>query len=177
MSADQLQVNEQRILPDPVCRPRFLLKPCARLYGDKLVSRLSWLTFPCVPSVRDLRPSILALCTISHAKFLVVSSAPAAATMSKHPANPTTEKFADVEERSVDSDRYTEGHGDLQIIPTGSTDSNLKLAKDGRTVLIPQPSDVSVQPRAPRIETLLTILFCCCRIRTTLLTGALRRNI
>ncbi|KAK3049184.1 hypothetical protein LTR09_009603 [Extremus antarcticus] len=61
--------------------------------------------------------------------------------MSKHPANPTTEKFADVEERSVDSDRYTEGHGDLQIIPTGSTDSNLKLAKDGRTVLIPQPSD------------------------------------
>lgn len=61
--------------------------------------------------------------------------------MSVSPPYTPQEKYADVEERSIESERYTEGHGDLQILTTGSSTANVKLAKDGRTVLIPQPSD------------------------------------
>jgi len=42
--------------------------------------------------------------------------------------------------RAVDGDRYTEGFGDLQVLRIGDGE-NVKLAKDGKTVLIPQPSD------------------------------------
>ena len=42
---------------------------------------------------------------------------------------------------SVDLDEtYVEGHGDVQVLKASDAD-NLKLAKDGVTVLIPQPSD------------------------------------
>jgi hypothetical protein len=41
---------------------------------------------------------------------------------------------------AVPGDRYAEGLGDIQVLKR--TDSeDLKLAKDGTTVLIPQPSD------------------------------------
>jgi hypothetical protein len=50
------------------------------------------------------------------------------------------EKSAEVEEASIESGRYSEGHGDLQILKIESS-SNVKVAKDGQTVLIPQPSD------------------------------------
>lgn len=50
------------------------------------------------------------------------------------------EKQAEIEESSIESGRYSEGHGDLQILKTDNS-SNVKLAKDGQTVLIPQPSD------------------------------------
>jgi hypothetical protein len=50
------------------------------------------------------------------------------------------EKLSEVEESSIESGLYTEGHGDLQILRTDSS-SNVKVAKDGQTVLIPQPSD------------------------------------
>lgn len=35
---------------------------------------------------------------------------------------------------------YDEGHGDLQVFTLADA-TDVKLAKDGRTVLIPQPSD------------------------------------
>lgn len=39
-------------------------------------------------------------------------------------------------------EKYAEGlGGDLQVYKSGSDSENLKLAKDGKTVLIPQPSD------------------------------------
>ena len=41
---------------------------------------------------------------------------------------------------ALDVDRYTEGFGDLQVFST-STSGGYKLANDGKTVLIPQPSD------------------------------------
>ena len=56
-----------------------------------------------------------------------------------------SEKYAHVEERSIDKSQYTEGHGDLQIFQVSDSD-NLKLAKDGKTVLIPQPSDSPNDP-------------------------------
>lgn len=48
-----------------------------------------------------------------------------------------------VGERSLDSGQYVEGKGDLQVLRTLSSadSSDIKLAKDGQTVLIPQPSD------------------------------------
>jgi hypothetical protein len=50
------------------------------------------------------------------------------------------EKTAAVSQTHNDQDDYAEGHGDFQVtmIP-GAKD--IKLAKDGKTVLIPQPSD------------------------------------
>ena len=39
-----------------------------------------------------------------------------------------------------DTDRYTEGLGDLQVLKADQS-VDLKLASDGKTVLIPQPSD------------------------------------
>lgn len=57
----------------------------------------------------------------------------------------TTEKQAGFEESSIDSGLYSEGHGDLQILKTDGS-PNVKLAKDGQTVLIPQPSDDPEDP-------------------------------
>lgn len=50
------------------------------------------------------------------------------------------EKTAAVSQTHNDKEDYAEGHGDFQVtlIP-GAKD--VKLAKDGKTVLIPQPSD------------------------------------
>ena len=50
------------------------------------------------------------------------------------------EKTAAVSQTHNDKEDYAEGHGDFQVtlIP-GAKD--IKLAKDGKTVLIPQPSD------------------------------------
>lgn len=39
-----------------------------------------------------------------------------------------------------EGDRYAEGLGDLQVLKLSDSE-DLKLAKDGKTVLIPQPSD------------------------------------
>ena len=52
----------------------------------------------------------------------------------------SSEKTANVLQSRNDQDDYAEGHGDFQVtmIP-GAKD--IKLAKDGKTVLIPQPSD------------------------------------
>lgn len=44
------------------------------------------------------------------------------------------------ETHDLDGGLYEEGLGDLQVLKT-SDSGNLKLAKDGVTVLIPQPSD------------------------------------
>lgn len=41
---------------------------------------------------------------------------------------------------ALDGDRYAEGLGDLQVLKQSDSDV-LKLANDGKTVLIPQPSD------------------------------------
>lgn len=43
-------------------------------------------------------------------------------------------------DHDIPSEHYTEGLGDLQVLKVGSN-ADLKLAKDGKTVLIPQPSD------------------------------------
>lgn len=53
---------------------------------------------------------------------------------------PSTEKTPHVLQNHSDQEDYSEGHGDFQVtmIP-GAKD--VKLAKDGKTVLIPQPSD------------------------------------
>jgi hypothetical protein len=50
------------------------------------------------------------------------------------------EKSVAVSQMQNDKEDYAEGHGDFQVtmIP-GAKD--VKLAKDGKTVLIPQPSD------------------------------------
>lgn len=46
---------------------------------------------------------------------------------------------------ALTGDRYGEGLGDLQVLKT-SDSGTLKLASDGRTVLIPQPSDDPKDP-------------------------------
>jgi hypothetical protein len=52
----------------------------------------------------------------------------------------STEKTANVSQSDKPQEDYAEGHGDFQVtmVPGGK---NVKLAKDGRIVLIPQPSD------------------------------------
>ena len=54
----------------------------------------------------------------------------------------STEKTANVSETQSSNaqEDYAEGHGDFQVtmVPGGK---DVKLAKDGKTVLIPQPSD------------------------------------
>lgn len=62
-------------------------------------------------------------------------------------SNPST-PLVDVEkkgaavttEQNVDASQYSEGLGDLQVLKVDHNES-LKLASDGKTVLIPQPSD------------------------------------
>jgi len=56
------------------------------------------------------------------------------------PHNSVLEKTAAVSQTHNNREDYAEGHGDFQVtmIP-GAKD--VKLAKDGKTVLIPQPSD------------------------------------
>lgn len=56
------------------------------------------------------------------------------------PDSSVTEKTAAVSQTHNDQEDYAEGHGDFQVtlIP-GAKD--VKLAEDGKTVLIPQPSD------------------------------------
>jgi hypothetical protein len=50
------------------------------------------------------------------------------------------EKRAAVSQTHNDKEDYVEGHGDFQVtLIAGAKD--VKLAKDGKTVLIPQPSD------------------------------------
>ena len=52
------------------------------------------------------------------------------------------EKAPHAVETAVPNGKYSEGcGGDLQVYMSASDSENLKLAKDGRTVLIPQPSD------------------------------------
>jgi hypothetical protein len=50
------------------------------------------------------------------------------------------EKTATVSQSQDSHEDYTEGHGDLRVIMTPGA-KDIKLAKDGKTVLIPQPSD------------------------------------
>lgn len=57
----------------------------------------------------------------------------------------TNEKDAEIVTASTDDPYYDtayyeEGIGDLQVLKASESD-NVKLAKDGVTVLIPQPSD------------------------------------
>lgn len=56
-----------------------------------------------------------------------------------------TEKQTYVAEEVEDKAQYAEGLGDLQIFQVASSD-NVKLAKDGKIVLIPQPSDSADDP-------------------------------
>jgi hypothetical protein len=51
-----------------------------------------------------------------------------------------TEKTATVSQNQDSHEDYTEGHGDFRVIMTPDA-KDIKLAKDGKTVLIPQPSD------------------------------------
>lgn len=52
---------------------------------------------------------------------------------------------------ALEGSKYEEGLGDLQVLK--ATDSeDVKLAKDGKTVLIPQPSD---DPNGPLCHRLL----------------------
>jgi hypothetical protein len=51
-----------------------------------------------------------------------------------------TEKTATVSQTQDGHEDYTEGHGDFRVIMTPGA-KDIKLAKDGKTVLIPQPSD------------------------------------
>jgi hypothetical protein len=51
-----------------------------------------------------------------------------------------TEKTAAASQNQDSHEDYTEGHGDFRVIMTPGT-KNIKIAKDGKTVLIPQPSD------------------------------------
>lgn len=52
------------------------------------------------------------------------------------------EKTPYTTEKAQKDAKYGEGHGgDLQVYKSSSDSENLKLAKDGKTVLIPQPSD------------------------------------
>lgn len=55
------------------------------------------------------------------------------------------EKPAHVAERTLDSGGEDSGYGDLQVLSTSDSDS-LKKTQDGKTVLIPQPSDSSNDP-------------------------------
>lgn len=48
--------------------------------------------------------------------------------------------------QDVESGSYMEGHGDLQVTRLSNADSSLKVAKDGMTILIPQPSDDPADP-------------------------------
>ena len=41
---------------------------------------------------------------------------------------------------ALEGNRYDEGLGDLQVLKTADSE-DVKLASDGKTVLIPQPSD------------------------------------
>lgn len=58
---------------------------------------------------------------------------------------------------------YAEGHGDLQVFTLADVATDIKLAKDGRTVLIPQPSDdpddVLNWPRGKKYRVLLSLIF------------------
>lgn len=54
--------------------------------------------------------------------------------------SPAIEKQAEVSQQFDSHEDYTEGHGDFRVIMTPGT-KDVKLAKDGKTVLIPQPSD------------------------------------
>jgi len=58
----------------------------------------------------------------------------------EQPDPSVVEKTVAVSQTHDDKEDYAEGHGDFQVtmIP-GAKD--VKLAKDGKTVLIPQPSD------------------------------------
>jgi hypothetical protein len=56
--------------------------------------------------------------------------------------NTTTEKTATQVSHNPDEcyNIYDEGHGDLQVFTVADA-TDVKLAKDGKTVLIPQPSN------------------------------------
>jgi hypothetical protein len=56
--------------------------------------------------------------------------------------NTTTEKTATQVSQNPDEcyNIYDEGHGDLQVFTIADA-TDVKLAKDGKTVLIPQPSN------------------------------------
>ena len=56
--------------------------------------------------------------------------------------NTTTEKTATQVSQNPDEcyNIYDEGHGDLQVLTVADA-TDVKLAKDGKTVLIPQPSN------------------------------------
>lgn len=64
-------------------------------------------------------------------------------TVSSTNANP--EKYSQVAEHTVESNGYDGGSGDLQVLSNGDSGS-LKTAKDGETVLLPQPSDSPDDP-------------------------------
>jgi hypothetical protein len=57
-----------------------------------------------------------------------------------HEDDLTTGEPARVSEGQNSHEDYTEGRGDVRVIITPGA-KDIKLAKDGKTVLIPQPSD------------------------------------
>lgn len=85
--------------------------------------------------------------------------------MSSTPPHESDNEKAIKNEKAVnvtEYDRYSEGHGDMQVFRTSDSD-NLKLAKDGKTVLIPQPSDDSEDvlnwPMSKKYSVLASLVF------------------
>ena len=61
------------------------------------------------------------------------------------PKSVDSEKHAQIGERTLESNGYDGSFGDLQVLST-SDSSLMKTAADGKTVLIPQPSDSPDDP-------------------------------
>lgn len=73
--------------------------------------------------------------------WLEMSSPSAQESRPEQQKQSDTEKTAKVPQNHGDShESLTEGQGDFRVIVTAGT-KDVKLAKDGKTVLIPQPSD------------------------------------
>jgi hypothetical protein len=53
---------------------------------------------------------------------------------------------------------YDEGHGDLQVFTVADA-TDVKLARDGKTVLIPQPSDVLNWTTGKKYRVLSSLIF------------------
>lgn len=85
-----------------------------------------------------------------------------------------------IEASSDDAVRYSQGLGELRVLRASGSD-NVKLAKDGVTVLIPQPSDdpddVLNWSTAKKYKVLLSLVFASLLTDFGMTWGTVRRQV